>query len=101
MADIFKMAAVKGGQLQFTILNFTELTDLYVFCVKLYVNELKESKFAHMLHENLKWRSCIKWPPLKTVNITDYCLKFHRIDRFEWFLCQTICLWTQGILICK
>ena len=31
MVDILKMAAVKGGQLQFTILNFTELTDLYVF----------------------------------------------------------------------
>ena len=52
MADIFKMAAVKGCQFQFTILNFTEFTDLYAFCAKLYVNELKESEFAHILHEN-------------------------------------------------
>ena len=48
MAAIFKMAAVKGCQLQFITLNFTELTDLYVFCVKHYVYELKESEFAHI-----------------------------------------------------
>ena len=48
MAAIFKMAAIKNSLSQFVFLNFTELTDLYDFGVKIYVYELIESDFSYI-----------------------------------------------------
>ena len=89
--DHFQNGGLKSCQLQLTTVNFTELTNVYVFCV---ISMLMNSKHLnlHIFGEKIQ-----KGDHFQNVNYR--YLRLHRINRFEWFLCQTICLWTQEILI--